>query len=81
MAALLHANADGVQAEQGVGQVGRPLPCLSLGKLQNGQRLTQRLQPVSPADPIAKLDVFLNPHHILSKLSAGMTKQHEYINC
>ena len=48
MAALLHADADGIQAQQRVSQVGRPLLRLRLGKLQDWQRLAQRLQPVSP---------------------------------
>ena len=49
VAALLHADADGVQAQQRVGQVGRPLLRLRPRKLQDRQRLAQRLQPVSPA--------------------------------
>lgn len=49
MAARLHAHADGVQAEQGVSQVGRPLLRLGARKLQNRQRLPKRLQLVCPA--------------------------------
>ena len=53
VAALLHADADGVQAQQRVGQVGRPLLRLRPGKLQDRQRLAQRLQPVGPADDVS----------------------------
>jgi len=35
MTSLLHAHFDGVQAQQGVGQMGRPLLRLGLCKLQN----------------------------------------------
>ena len=49
VAALLHTNADGVQAQQGMGQVGRPLLRLRPRKLQDRQRLAQRLQLVRPA--------------------------------
>ena len=49
VAALLDADADGVQAQQGVGQVGRPLLRLRPRKVQDRQRLAQRLQLVRPA--------------------------------
>ena len=43
MSTLLHTHPDGIQAQQGVSQVGRPLLCLRLGELQNWQRLPKRL--------------------------------------
>lgn len=49
MATLLHTHFDGVQAQQGMGQMGRPLLRLGPGKLQNWQRLPKRLQLVGPA--------------------------------
>ena len=76
VAALLHADADGVQAQQRVGQVGRPLLRLRPCKFQDRQRLAQRLQPVSPAvharialDPLPQQSSLCSSLHASQKLA------------